>query len=200
MGLEAVQKTLARLYTDGAFRERFFADPERTGATTGVTSEEARSLSGMESEVRCFARSLHRKRLNEAAAMLPLTKHALGKEFEPLFLSYASTVVPVGVRKHRDDALGFVRHVERVRVPGALPGWALDLARYEAGWLRARQPGVRCVSRTFRYPVVAMLGRLTAGERIVHPMPRRGLALWVRFLPRGKVQHWVWLLPSGRSL
>jgi hypothetical protein len=64
MGLAQIQQVLARLYTDAALRERFFADPQRTGAELGLDAGEVHQLAHLSvQQVTFFARSLQRKRL-----------------------------------------------------------------------------------------------------------------------------------------
>ena len=62
MELIALQRAMAKLYTDAALRQRFYADPQSTAPALGLDSEAARYIASIDrSEVEAFAASLTRK-------------------------------------------------------------------------------------------------------------------------------------------
>lgn len=154
MSLETVERTLARLYTDDGFRERFFADPRAAGDEAGLSEEEVARIVALDrSRVEMFADSLRRKRFGEVRALLPHLVSAAGEtEVGRLFEEFARSFVPEGVRKHHADALAFAAWVER-RVDGA----AREGARYERARLGLfyRLEGREAVAR--RGPAIALV-------------------------------------------
>lgn len=189
MGLAEFQSALARLYTDTALRERFFADPQGTGAALGLNDQEVRRLAQVSAQqVHFVARALVNKRLNEARKLLPLTTQVLGQQFAALFRRHAETSIPSGTKKHRNDALAFVAFLARCNE--VTPDWAADVARYEAAWLEAHIPTRRLILRRFRYPVYDIVQALMR-EQPATPQTRPTLALWLRFTGRGRIRHFV---------
>jgi hypothetical protein len=92
MSLLALQNTLARLYTDSAFRARFFEDPAGAGAEMGLTAAEQRQAAGLDRrQVERFALSLRQKRLGLARELLPGTARVLGERFRELFFHYCDS-------------------------------------------------------------------------------------------------------------
>lgn len=152
MGLNELQGALARLYTDGTLRERFFTQPHVVRRELELTGEEADQLAAIEASIVGFARSLQVKRLMECRRMMPATCATLGADYRRLFLEYATTPPPGGRQKVARDALLFLRFVAAWKNPGA-PPWLSDLARYEAAWIEAGFPETRLRVRLFQWPV-----------------------------------------------
>ena len=62
MELTALQRAMAKLYTDAALRERFYADPQASAPALGLDAEAARYVASIDRrEVEAFAASLGRK-------------------------------------------------------------------------------------------------------------------------------------------
>ena len=60
--LTALQRVMARLYTDDALRARFYGDPARCAGELGISAEDARYVAAVDRrEVEAFAASLGRK-------------------------------------------------------------------------------------------------------------------------------------------
>jgi hypothetical protein len=60
---DRLEHFLARLYTDGAFRAAFVADPAATGAREGLSAEQCRAVATMPlDQLRRAARSYEHKR------------------------------------------------------------------------------------------------------------------------------------------
>lgn len=204
MGLAQVQRLLAELYTDPALRERFFAEPQQVGAPYGLTADETHQLGQLPAkQVSFFASSLRRKRLNDVARLLPLTRRALGKTFARLFWRYADTFIPQGVKKQRQDALAFSSFVQRIaRVQPVEPPRAVELLRYEAAWVRAAAPGACLIVRRFQEPISSLLRGAEPGkEREEHArsIPTQPtIAFWFRPAPGSRLRHPVLSLPRLR--
>ena len=118
MSLLAIQSLLAQLYTDRAFRERFFDDPEGACREVALTDAERRQLTALvRPQVERFARSLKQKRLGLARELLPGTARVTGDRFAELFFQYCDA---------QPSAL------DRVEEARAFAGYLLDAARGEA--------------------------------------------------------------------
>ena len=203
MGLAEQQRCLARLYTDRAFRQGFFADPRGTAEAEGLPPREARQLAALSPrEVGLFARSLRHKRCNEAAKLLPRTRGVLGLRFGQLFARFADGKNPGGMRKYREEALAFAAFLAQEARHGRLePAWVGDLVRYEGAWLQMTDPTVWCMARWFRYPVGVLAGTVARGEISSGARPQRTMALWFRPGRAGRLRHVVfpvWPLRAGR--
>jgi len=196
VGLAQTQHILARLYTNATLRERFFRDPEHVGQEWGLTPDEVRHMAELSrQQVNHFAASLMHKRCNEVVKLLPLTHRVLGETFTCLFREYAGVYVPCGTHKHHDDALAFAAYVAHDRAAPGIPPWLLDLARYEAGWLKAKESTCRILLRHFRYHVGEIVDRLARGDAITACPRQPTVALWYRSGRRGPVRHVVLAVP-----
>jgi hypothetical protein len=197
MGLAQVQQVLAHLYIDAALRERFFADPQRTGAELGLDAREVQHLAQLSAhQVAFFARSLQRKRLQAIRKLLPLTHRVLKERFGALFERYSERPVPQGSKKHRADAIAFAAFVEHaLGVHGTVPLWVVELVRYEAAWLRAADPTCRWMGCWFHYPMRELVRRVAQLDTVPTPGAQPTLALWCRFAQRGRLWHVALALP-----
>ena len=187
MDLKATQRFLAELYTDEAQRQRFAARPQAVAEEFGIAPDAARQLAELSAaQVAGFARCLQRKRLNEVRRMLPETCRALGSDLAQVFEAHAARFQPQGVRRHLDDALAFARFLSQS--PGVNTD-LVDLARYEAHWLRFRQGRVGPLLAIFRSDP-----RETATGCCAESGHNRGLlACWFRL--GGRLRHVAIRLP-----
>jgi hypothetical protein len=191
MGLAEVQVALARLYTDAAWREQFFAGPLRVGCAAGLTPEEATQLARMRAaDVNFFALTLHSKRLHEIHKLLPLSRRALGPGCDDSFRAYAETYQPDGPKKHRDDALMFARYLA-ANLPPDAPAYAPDVLRYETTQLLAGQPARFFRVCRFRYALKPLLHSLAMPDASPQAIPGRHLAVWLRLTPNAPLRHWI---------
>ncbi len=197
MGLAQTQDFLAQLYTDSGLRTRFFADPHGVGMAVGLAADLAAQLAELSSdEVTFFAHSLQRKRLNEVRKLLPLTDRALGMRFVKLFLQYAESHIPKGIKKHGEDALAFAAYVERVaRAQRVGPAWVVDLIRYESAWVNVHCRPRRWQVRWYRHPVDKLVRGLMDDRGTTVCLRRPTIGLWLRFSRRSKLWHAVVSLP-----
>jgi hypothetical protein len=192
MGLIKIQQTLARLYTDTRLREQFFSDPAGVCELLGLDSEEFEQLAQLSrKQMDLFADSLQQKRLNEVEKMLPLTRRALGKEFARLFLEFAESFIPKGIKKHREDAIAFTLFIKQGVRAGRIAEWIVDLARYESGHLEATDPNRWAVLRLFRYPIRRIVKALLQGDQITSPPRIWSIALWHRLPQQSQVKHLI---------
>lgn len=191
MGLAEKQTLLARLYTDGPFRETFFADPLKTGRALGLTANEARELAGVSAdEVRFFADSLRNKRLQEVRAALPQTSRILGESFAQLFQQHAASYLPRGIHKHRDDAIAFAAFIEKsLQDDDEAEAWIVDVLRYESSRLKAVDTHRRLTFCRLRYDIRRMARDTASGDVDSKPEQRRVLALWFRFSSGSRLRH-----------
>jgi hypothetical protein len=189
MGLAELQCALARLYVDAKLRQRFFADPEAVGAELGLDAGETRDLAGVSRrQVEQYADSLRRKRQDQVCRIIPMAAKALGERFAKHFGRYVAESAPRGSKAGLDDAVAFVKALDRWAVP-IEPPWAADLARFELAWRQAARAGRVPIVRLFRFPVA----RLALGEEAL--APRASLALWWRPTRRGPIRHFVITMP-----
>ena len=197
MELEAVQAYLARLYTDRGVRQHFFADPVAAAMAAGVQPADATMLAQISPvQVRRFAHSLQRKRLNEVRKLLPATCAALGDRLLPLFFGHADTFVPTGRDKYQADARAFCAYLSRrFRADDLAPRWIGEVVRYEEGWLMAAGRS-RCIQLwSFRYAPLDLLAARGEGNGSIAPPPRPSLVIWWRLVPGHDIRHASWSLP-----
>jgi hypothetical protein len=154
VGLAELEGALARLYTDDALRERFFADPESVGPALGLDGGESTRLASTDrARIELFADTLRVKRYGEVSRLLPRTFAAAGEdEFRGLFFEFARAFVPEGVHKHNADALAFATWLTK-RLDGASRD-AVALDRAALG-LFHRLAGNGATAR--RGPAIALL-------------------------------------------
>lgn len=99
MALRQVQAVLARLYTDRAFRAKFFANPQAACDIDSLTEQERRQLAQLDRrQVERYARSLQRKRIDGARALLPASAKLLRDTFDARFYAYCDARRSAGER------------------------------------------------------------------------------------------------------
>jgi hypothetical protein len=195
MGLAETQRALARLYTDADIRERFFTDPRAGAASLGLSEDEAGALASVERDrLGSFARSLIGKRLSAVASLVPLTAAALDRDFGPLFRAHAREYLPRGTKKHREDALAFLRFLENhTELPSRR---VLDTAHYEACWLLISEPRSRLLVRLLRF-APPLTGRARPGAQLTPLGAAPTVAVWIR--AGGSIYHWLLPRPRNRA-
>lgn len=203
MGLAQLQHGLAQLYTNTELRDAFFADPRRVGSSWGLGPDEVEQLAQISAhDVRLFARSLHRKRLNAIAKLLPLTRRVLDRRFVEYFFQYADTYVPSGPKKHHQDALVFATFLmKKVKTENmspcsrGWPDWITDLVRYETTLVYVSNPTCWGAVRWFRYSIRDLVQSATDRDNNDLPLPRPSLVVWLRIPCSGRLRHIVLSLP-----
>lgn len=188
MGLATVQRMLARLYTDSALRERFFADPQRVGQEFELSPEDIQQVRELSTQqVTLFANSLRNKRASASRRLLPLADQMLGTRFLELFRDYADTYQPGGIKKHLNDALHFTSFLERVIKEKSIgPVWLSDVIRYEQARVQASGEGRCFILRRFRYNVLALSGAVGLESEIA-PRKRVTYVFWLRLFAHGRL-------------
>ena len=190
MDLATTQAVLSRLYTDTDFRKLFSLDPQAALKTIGLEGEDALQIATVKpQQLRFFARSLIRKRLGEVKKLLPLTRHALGEVFDPLFRSYAANNRLESGKAHQKDAVRFCRFVhEQARAELSRVPWGMDALRFEAAHLESTIRGRYFSAKFFHYPVQAGAGTIT----VAGPLRKRAtLAIWLRFHSNGPLRFFA---------
>jgi hypothetical protein len=189
MSLANIQRTLAQIYVDSVLRKRFVEDPKSVGLEFGLSIEEISLLSEISSEqVKFFAESLQHKRLNEAAKLLPITYRLLGENFSKLFLDFADSFVPKGVKKHLEDAVFFSEYVSKT---GRIEPPIVDIARYEAVRLTALNSNHRLIARLFRYPLKRIFRCVAEDNTVLSVKPYPTVAIWLRLSPKSIPRHFI---------
>ena len=175
MALATAQAALARLCTDAAARAELRADPEAFSRRWGLSVEESAALArDVLGEAEAFAKTLRRKRLDEATRSMPLAGQVLGPSFAPLFHKYAAAT-PLGpARNPALDALDF-HHWLLAAGDTELSISDIHALRYEAGWLTMQHTKRKFLALWLLIPDSGM--------------PCRSLAVWWRW--RGKLRHWA---------
>jgi hypothetical protein len=186
MGLTETQRLLARLSTDASLRARFADDPSTVAAEFGLSTVEARALAALPlDQLDDFAGSLIRKRRGEVESLLPSTARALGgARFATLFRRHARDYLPIGIKKHRDDAVAFAAFLGR---EVSDPPWLADLARWEAGALLAFDPSRRWTFLRLNHRPVDLVR--AAAEPGSPPRPRPTLVAWFRLSRTGRLRR-----------
>lgn len=198
LGFARKKKELEEIHTSAGMRERFLADPVAVGHGLGFDAAEKRRLASMsEAQLDSFAASLHKRRLEQAGKLLPLTCRALGPDFEAAFRNYTRSHVPVRLaRKHLGDALAFAAFLEKLlRRERREPRWLLDVLHYERSRVKAADPRRRLVLALFRHDVSRLVRSLARKEREAAVLARRCLAVWARARRGEPVRYAVYFLP-----
>lgn len=185
MGLEHTQALLARLFTDSQLREQFLEDPVAVGTSMGLDSGQAAALAALDpSGIQAFAESLDRKRRDDLAKMLPITTHALGRNYPEIFQIYV--IEHPERHDHLKDALAFVEFLIK-RKDTQL--WLSDLARYERTFRQMSHPSRKILIRIFHYPVQQIASLVLQEQPVPLIAPQRTLAVWGRFGSQGSLWH-----------
>jgi len=147
MSLRETQDFLARIYTDENLRREFLSAPEQIGKNNNLTEKEIAELTEvLPAEINLFADSLFRKRLREVEKLLPLTKNALGADFEKHFREFAVVFLPESIKKHLEDAIRFAGFLQSKKIELI---WAKDLAGFEQAKLEFYALHKRLIFRVF---------------------------------------------------
>src|SRR5688572_25480713 len=112
MSLLEQQNLMARLYLDEKLRHAFLSDPPAVAGPFGLSEEEIAEIAlVVPDEICSFADSLLRKRMREAAKMLPLTRGVLNESFGPVFIKYVDATPASSEMGRREDVLEFCRYL-----------------------------------------------------------------------------------------
>jgi hypothetical protein len=154
MDLNLYQKTLARIYTDAAFRNKFFEDRVAFVSALGIdeiSSQHLRSLN--REEVELFSTGLINKRFGNVKSLLLLSFKFSEGTFSQLFYSYAMNYLPEGGhQKYANDAIQFSQYFLKNTDKNSIP-WTADLIRFEVMMIRSFNASNRILCSFFNYPV-----------------------------------------------
>jgi len=134
MGLREIQNEYVRLTLDESYRENTLGEG-------GVNESVFQSLS---SSITSAARSLVSKRMGIVGNMLTHSKRALGSAFQEEFKTYALlSDAPIGVNRHRIDALGFAAYLCDKKRRGGYPPSLKDMLLHETApikmWMKGKE-------------------------------------------------------------
>jgi hypothetical protein len=178
MPLVELQTALAHLYTDTAAAELFARDPAAFAREHKLTERELAQLQSLPAKrIRSYARSLTRKRINEARRLLPLTAKALGTAFDMLFSHYASTALLDEHPRYVRDACSFARFLEVQGVESAVNA----VARFETANLQARMSRALFRIESFAVRLPDIIHALGHNENWRTVPLGRSFALWIRW-------------------
>lgn len=106
LALLDLQTILTQLYTDSAYRARFFRDRVGACADVPLTERERAHLCALDpDQVERFARSLRQKRCASARDLLPVTARTMGARFAESFFRYCDA--HPGASRPPDEAAAF---------------------------------------------------------------------------------------------
>lgn len=186
MSLLKQQNFLAKLYTDQRLRNDFTLEPQRIGLEHALTANEILEISQVfHEEITFFAESLFRKRVNEAAKYLPLTKQILNHEFETLFRVFSDNYQPKTIKKHLEDAKHFCLFLQK---NGSAAPVAKDAAKFEASKLKFFVEGCNFVFCRLQFDLTE-ISRQDGNRQKSDLKNKTKFAVWIRF--GKKIRHFV---------
>lgn len=196
MGLNEVQRALAQLYTSKELREKFLSDPQEIASLFGLNSIDIEHLTALSvSQLQEFANSLQYKRLGEVRKTLSLTEKSLKSKFRELFLEFTNKYLPSGVKKHRDDAIAFVKFIASP-INKDIPDWVKELARYEVTHLELIETSKLLKIKIFSYPLKQIVHSLLQDKEVV-ARKKLTLAIWIKLSKQKGWHHYLLTLPSS---
>jgi hypothetical protein len=194
MGLAEVQKTLAQLYTDRDLREKFLANPKTFATNLGLTSKDLEQLTQLSAfHLREFSESLHYKRMGEVKDILPFTSKSLKTKFAELFLKFADSYLPSGVKKHREDAIAFAEFIGK---KSDSLDWCKEIAIYEATRLKISESSKIIIFRLFRFPLKTIFSQLLQSQELSLEK-KLTLAIWLRLPGKKTWNHYLLSFPGS---
>lgn len=154
------------------------AAPFATALRLVDAESDARWLAALPTtRIALLAGALERKRLRAVGRLLPRTRAALGTRFAFHYREFARLAGPAANARPTSAAKAFAAYLHAHAADAGIAAPTVEIARYEAAWLRAVEPKPCCVASLFR------------------SLPERRaswvLYLWVRLFPRGRVWHAV---------
>lgn len=194
MGLAEVQKTLAQLYTNRDLREKFLASPKTLAEDLGLNPKDLEQLTQLSTfHLREFSESLHYKRMGEVRDLLPFTSKSLKTKFSELFLKFADSYLPSGVKKHRDDAIAFAEFISKK--PDCLD-WCKEIANYESIRLKLAESSKIVVFRLFHFSLKKIFFQLLQAQEPAIEK-KLTLAIWVRLPGKKTWIHYLLSFPGS---
>jgi hypothetical protein len=190
MSLLDVQNLLARIFTDEDLRLRFLSEPDKIGIENNLSAAEIEQIRQiLPEQINFFADSLFYKRLHEVEKLLPLTRKALGTEFEKYFREFANQFLPQTIKKHLEDAIEFIEFLQSKKIE---PVWAKDLARFEGARLSFNNSEKRILLKRFDFDIREIIKEISRqGAKAQSDFPgRKTYAVWLRIGKR--VKHFIY--------
>lgn len=156
MDLQTYQIFLAKLYTDPAFREQFWAEPQALAQANGIDSETAEKIRQLP-YFQFFSQSLIHKRLHIVRQFMPLSWEVLGeKKYNLLFEEFAPTFQTSETQPYQLEAWAFSQFVlKKNNQQSFLSLLQKEILRFEQAVRRLRFEHKRnfIFYKIFAYPV-----------------------------------------------
>lgn len=161
---------IAQLLSNITLRRAFRSDPEVTARKMQVCQHDLPELIKLNADaLDAQADVLIRKRLHETAQRLPMTRAALGEEFDRRFSAFAEQYWPTSHRRHDLDAATFAAELIQQRVQGVC---------------RTELNSVRFAARKTSWP------RIHLGAHVLR-RGRKHRTLQLLYQRRGIVHNWI---------
>jgi hypothetical protein len=115
MNASESQHILSRLYTDQVYRQAFLAGKDAFYKTYGISDPESIAfLNALKPEqLEFFAKGLYAKKYHEVMHQIPGTVFLLKDKLGALFREFSQTPVTYGVHRHHEEALAFLKFIEK---------------------------------------------------------------------------------------
>lgn len=110
MDLRTYQVFLAKLYTDPAFRQKFWEQPQTIAEANGIDSETAEKIRQIP-YFQFFSESLINKRLHIVRQFMPLSVEVLGEKYDSLYREFAPTFQTSETQPYQIEAWAFSQFV-----------------------------------------------------------------------------------------
>ncbi len=112
------QYFLSRLYTEAAYRQKFFVERNVFYEAENITDKDLIDFLDQlkEEQINFFAKSLLSKRWHAVKNMIPLSIQLSEEDFENRFIKFSDTFLPKGIHKHHLDALAFIEYALRLKI------------------------------------------------------------------------------------
>ncbi len=181
MDLRTYQVFLAKLYTDSAFRQRFWEQPQTLAEAHGIDKETAEKIRQIP-HFQFFSESLVNKRLHIVRQLMPLSSEVLGEKYATLFREFAPTFQTSETQPYQIEAWAFSQFILKKNTEKLfLSLLQKDILHFEQALrlLRFEHNKNFVFYKTFSYPVHHFLQKKQALA------PRKTVWIFVRIF--GKV-------------
>jgi len=192
MGLEEQQAALAKIYTSHSLREQLVKLALKEDFYLGLCrSEQTKLYSIVNTDIKIFALSLLRKRLEQIKKILPGTCALLAENLSSLFQTFAADKPTTGVKRHLIDASNFANYLAQKK-PNQI--FRLDeqkaVLEYEKTWVNSELSAMLLKVKFFKHDISNYTKQLEMQEpnRAYFGKPR--VCIWFRLSRSHRVLYW----------